>query len=347
VTTPLSHLGPGDEFDLIRRILAQDVAARSASTVPDPRIILGPGDDAAVITGDRIVLTIDAAVEDVHFRRAWLAPDAIGYRSACAALSDLAAMAARPIGLLVTIAVNPADGPDFASAVMAGVSEAAATHGAALLGGDVSQSSGPLMVDVVAAGESARPLVRSGARPGDALWVTGVLGGAAAAVRDWERGVQPTHDARQAFARPRPRIAEALWLAQHDLVTALIDLSDGLAGDAGHLAAASGVRIALDLAKLPVSDAARESAATATEAIALALAGGEDYELCFTTPAGAMEGRAEAFERTFGTRVTHVGTVREGKGVTVIAADGAERPLELRGFSHFTQTGATTTRGGV
>ena len=215
----VTGLGPGREFDLIRSFLD------AGGAEPGPAVRVGPGDDCAVVTADGLAISVDMTVEDVHFRRAWLEPDEVGYHAAAAALSDLAAMAARPIGVLASIA----------------------------LGGDLTRSPVPLVVDVTAIGEAPRPVLRAGARPGEEVWVTGQLGAAAAAVEAWLAGREPDPAARSAFARPTPRTREALWLAGRGVPSAMVDLSDGIAGDAGHLAAASGVRLVIRARALPVA----------------------------------------------------------------------------------------------
>ncbi|HEX6937980.1 MAG TPA: thiamine-phosphate kinase [Longimicrobiales bacterium] len=321
-------LGPGREFELIRRFLER-------ARPPGRGVAVGPGDDCAVVEGGRIAVSADLSIEDVHFRRAWLAPEEIGYRAAAASLSDLAAMAASPVGALVSLAAPPADVPAFAERCMAGAREAVESVGATLLGGDLTRSPGPLLLDVVVLGRVERPVLRGGARPGDELWVTGALGGAAAAVRCWERGEAPPAAAREAFARPRPRIREALWLAERDVPRALIDLSDGLAGDAAHLAAAGRVGIVLDEARIPVHPAAAAVAADAADAVALAIGGGEDYELCFAARPGAVAAVEGAFRETFGTPLTCVGVVREEPGVAVRGADGTIAPPGVAGYRHF------------
>jgi thiamine-monophosphate kinase len=175
-------MGPGAEFDLIRRLVADD------QPLP-PEVRVGPGDDAAVLEGGWVV-TMDLSVEDVHFRRAWLSDHEIGYRAGAAALSDVAAMAATPVAVLVALAGPRGGGVDLA-AVQAGVREIASELGASVIGGDVSGSPGALVVDVVALGRTAWPVLRDGAEPGDHVWVTGRLGAAAAAVRMWEAGREP------------------------------------------------------------------------------------------------------------------------------------------------------------
>jgi len=328
-------LGPGAEFDLIRGFLAD------APPLPS-EVLVGPGDDAAVLAGGWVITT-DVSVEDVHFRRAWLSDREIGYRAGAAALSDLAAMAARPVGVLVSLA-GPARGKATLAEVHAGVREIAAEVGAAVIGGDVSGSPGPLVLDVVAVGRAERPVLRSGARPGDEVWVTGRLGAAAASVRAWESGDEPAPPLRTAFARPRPRVREGVALGARAGVHALIDLSDGLAGDAGHLAAASGVRIVLEAERVPVARgvAGGPGVPDAAAALALALHGGEDYELCFACAPGAVgadffaEASAYGAPAT-GVELTRVGCVEEGEGVWLQKPDGSTARLAKGGFDHMSE----------
>jgi thiamine-monophosphate kinase len=216
-------------------------------------------------------------------------------------------------------------------AVARGVREAAALHGAAVIGGDVSRSPGPLVLDVVAVGCTAWPVHRDGAEPGDHVWVTGTIGGAAAAVRLWQGGDEPPPDLRAAFATPTARTREARALVEREVVDAMIDVSDGLAGDAGHVAAASGVAITLEEERIPVAEAVR-SAMGREEALDLALHGGEDYELCFVTDPDVVD--TEDFERRFGVPVTRVGTVSEGEGVWLLRADGTREAIR-GGFDHW------------
>jgi thiamine-monophosphate kinase len=321
-------LGPGAEFDLIRRLVADD------APLP-PEVLVGPGDDAAVLEGGWVVTT-DLSIEDVHFRRDWLSDREIGYRAGAAALSDVAAMAATPVAVLVSLAGPRGGGVDLA-AVHAGVREIASELGASVIGGDVSGSPGPLVVDVVALGRAAWPVLRDGAEPGADVWVTGRLGAAAAAVRAWEAGREPSPELRSAFARPRPRVREARCLVDHEVVDALIDLSDGLAGDAGHIAAASGVRITLEAAHVPVAEAAL-AALGPSDALDAALHGGEDYELCFVTDTGAVD--ADYFRERYGFAVTRVGRVEPGEGVWLEQPDGRVARLTRGGFDHLAGDGA-------
>jgi thiamine-monophosphate kinase len=291
-------------------------------------VAVGPGDDAAVV-GDGWVLSTDLSVEGVHFRREWITDEEIGFRAATAALSDLAAMAAEPVGLLVSMAYLPGGAVD-AEAVQRGVQAAAAAVGASILGGDVSRSPGPLVLDVTVVGWTAAPVLRSGANPGDALWVTGCLGRSAAAVSLWRAGGTPAPRLRSAFARPTARVAVARALAGSGVPTAMVDLSDGLAGDAGHLAAAGGVRVIVETARLPV-DAPDEATPGSPTPLDAALHGGEDYELLFTAAPGAVEAWLQAAEP--GVALTRIGHVEAGEGVWAATADGSLAPLS-GGFDH-------------
>jgi thiamine-monophosphate kinase len=325
---PRVRLGPGREFDLIRAFLGNDV------TLP-PGIEVGPGDDAAVLEGGWVVST-DLSVEDVHFRRSWLTDEEIGYRAAAAALSDLAAMAAAPVGVLVSIAA-PRGGRVSVTEVQAGVRAAAASVGAAVIGGDLSRSPGPLFIDVVVLGRSDRPVSRGGARAGDELWVSGTLGAGAAAVHVWNAGSAPSAALRERFARPVPRVALALELAGAGVPAAMLDLSDGLAGDAGHLAAASGVGIVIEVDSVPVDPGARTVLGDEA-ALEAALHGGEDFELCFVTRPGMIDTpprEAADDARVHSAGLTRIGRVVEGAGVHLQSATGSVTPAERGGYDHW------------
>ncbi len=306
-----TSLGPGREFDLVRALLARwgTLAA-------------GVGDDAALIevpADQHLVASTDTAVEGVHFRRDWLSPNEIGWRAAAAALSDLAAMAAEPIALLVSISLPPAwvnDVLDLAD----GLGDAARSAGARIAGGDLT-SARELCIAITVLGSARAPLLRSGARAGDLLYVSGRLGGPLAALRAWQRDAQPAADARERFAHPIPRLREAQWLA-HQGARAAIDVSDGLLSDAAHIAAASGVRLAITLDALPTigglspDDAARS---------------GEEYELLVASPHPLD---VHAFARRFDIPLTEIGRVEAGDADVVATLRGA-RVASGGGFDHF------------
>ncbi len=324
-STLRSALAAGAEFDMIRRFLAGAPGGDG--------VRVGPGDDCAIIEGG-IALSSDLSVEGVHFRRDWLSAKEIGYRAAAVALSDLAAVAARPIGVLVSLGCTDADVPEAADLIMEGVTEALRACGAALLGGDVTRSPASLVIDVTVVGHAATPVLRSGARVGDSLWVTGRLGAAGAAVRMLQRGRVPGDDARHAYAHPVPRIAEARWLAGHGVLSSLIDVSDGLLGDAAHIAAASGVAVLIEQGAVPLHPAARRVRGSSVQ-LDLALSGGDDYELCFTSPAGAIEKIQEQFEAMFAVPLSRVGQVFEGNGVKLRRETGVVDDVAGGGYQHF------------
>ncbi|HEX6091128.1 MAG TPA: thiamine-phosphate kinase [Gemmatimonadales bacterium] len=319
MTTPL---GPGPEFDRIRSIAAE-LAGRARDL----------GDDAAVLP-DRdgaLVMSTDASVEGVHFRREWLSLEEIGWRAAASALSDLAAMGAAPVGVLAALAIPRGAAPEEPALVMRGVGAAADAVGAAVMGGDLT-SAAAWMITVTVIGRAERPVRRTGAKAGDTLWITGALGGARAALVAWQAGHSPADDARAAFAHPVPRIEAGRWLAAHG-AHAMLDLSDGLASDVRHLAAASGARMDIDLSRVPVSGAAVPAAlAAAIEPALFAAQGGEDYELLVALPERFGEPEVRAFERATGLALTRVGGVHRGSGVRFLLR-GERVPLE--GFDHF------------
>jgi thiamine-monophosphate kinase len=325
-------LGSGAEFDLIRRFYPADPSPPGPMRIPDA-VRIGAGDDCAIVRGEGLALSVDMSVEGVHFQRAWLQPEEIGYRAAAAALSDLAAVAATPIGVLASIAIDDSE-TEIVPRIMDGVRAAAAGVRAVLLGGDMSWTSGPMVVDIVVVGNALRPVLRRGARAGDSLWVTGELGAAAAAVGAWQAGRTPEAAARLAFALPTPRVAEAIWLAARGAVDALIDVSDGLASDVEHIAVASDVRIIIDAASVPIHPTVHAHTPDYNHALRLALTGGEDYELCFAAPPGTVEHIAESFVDTFDLKLTCIGTVHEGSGV-MLRTGGAVVDMPYAGHDHF------------
>ena len=334
-TSDIVEMGSGTEFDLIRDLLARaNVVAGTSADAGTPVsgggvVWLGAGDDAAVIGAGRLVMSTDLSVEDVHFRRSWVTFAEVGARAVTAAASDLAAMAAAPVAVLISLAVAPQEAQAVLSGMGDGIRVALKELGAPLVGGDLAASPGPVVIDVTVVGEAEEPVTRSGARHGDELWVTGVLGGSAGAVRAWRDGAEPDPSLRASFVRTTARIKEARWLAEQVQVRAMIDLSDGLAGDAGHLAAASGVRIVLDSKLVPLHpDLSPEDASS------LAMSGGEDYELCFVSPPGVTGPLVNEFQERFGIRLTRVGRVEEGTGVEVVGAARGRKHVS-GGFDHF------------
>lgn len=358
-----THLGRGQEFDRIRAMLALEEGADASGAVgggdavADPRgrsgerpvdrpaVRVGPGDDAAVLEpiSDPIVVSCDASIEGVHFHFDWMTATDAGYRAAAVAASDLAAMAATPLALLVSYAIPADAGSELAVELQRGVLAFARDAGMSIAGGDLTRSPGPVMIDVVVIGRAASPILRSGARPGDELWVTGGLGGPAEVVARLAADGFVPDDALARYRRPAPRLDPARWLAEAWRPTAMIDLSDGLAGDAGHLAAASGTSVVLDAERIPVVAWLREAAPGSAEAaLHRALYGGDDYELCFTMRS-APDRTLHDFEARFGLPLTRVGTVVDVRDEPVwLRRGGEEVPLGRGGFDHF----APSSHGG-
>lgn len=308
-------LGPGAEFDRIRAIAGRLGAAAG-----------GLGDDAAVVPVEHtnLVVSIDASLEGVHFRTDWLSFQEIGGRAAAAALSDLAAEGASVIGVLVSVGAPGAGGAgsDPVTEIMVGVGHVVSSVGGKVLGGDLVKSD-RYLVDVCALGEASRPVTRAGARPGDQVWVTGTFGGPWAALEALGRGITPVLAHRARLAHPVPRIAAGQWLAARG-ATAMIDVSDGLAADLGHLAAASGVAVALDGDRVPRVEGVRALDA---------LASGEEYELAVTLPADFGPKDVSRFEAEVRGTLSCIGEVRAGAGVAVTVG-GTVVPAPS-GFDHF------------
>jgi thiamine-monophosphate kinase len=313
-------LGPGVEFDRIRSII------RALGNRAE-----GVGDDCALVRhGDEfLALSTDTSVQQVHFRLDWIGLDEAGWRATAAALSDLAAVGAEPLGVLSAVTMPGEARESELLELMSGVGAAAEFAGAAVLGGDLS--AGPVWsVTLTVLGRVRTPVARAGARPGDSVWVTGMLGGARSALEAWRKGEQPGSEARARFARPEPRIVAGQWLAAHG-AHAMIDLSDGLGGDARHLAAASEVEVEIDMRALPVArDAAAEAQRLGITPGEFAVEAGEDYELLVALPPGFAGSRE--FMDELGLDLTRIGRIGEGSGARFLL-DGAE--IALKGFDHF------------
>jgi len=294
------NLGPGKEFDRVRAILER--IGEISGDVSDL------GDDCALIPlgSTTLAMSIDSSLEDVHFRTDWLDFKEIGSRAAAAAMSDLAAEGAKPLGLLVSLGVPPNpgnNGGDPAAEIMAGVASVATNLEARVLGGDLNRSD-KYVVDVCVLGTTTRPVRRSGAREGDTVWVTGYLGGAALALEEFRQGKRMSAALRNRYACPEPRIEAGQWLADAG-ATAMIDISDGLVPDAQHLAAASGVGIEINLEHIPCWEN--------VDAIA-AVASGEEFELLLTLPPTFGDSSASAFRAKTGLQLSRIGSCLRGAG---------------------------------
>ena len=323
------------EFDLIARLVETVAEARRESSSAGPVEIAVPsGDDAAVtVPRGATATSVDSLVDGVHFRRQTAPLGSVGQKALAVALSDLAAMGAAPGEAYVQLGVP--DDLDEAGCLELGqgLAQVAAEHDVAVLGGDVTRA--PVLwlaITVVGHADSAEQLVRrAGASPGQEVFVTGQLGGAAAGLLILDRpeladlvGAEVADGLRRRQLEPRPRIAAGRALAATG-ASAMIDLSDGLGGDADQLAAASGVRVSIELEDVPLQAGVREVAAGAgLDALDLATGRGEDYELLVAVPGERAE-RAVAEVAAGGSTLTRIGVVDEGQGVVLRAADGSER----------------------
>jgi thiamine-monophosphate kinase len=310
-----------NEFELIRK-LTRSLPANST-------VVTGAGDDCAVLDiglPDRLLLfKTDAVVEGIHFA-ADAPPEKIGHKALARCLSDIAAMGGSPTAALVTLALPDRFDPVFVEAIYAGMNALAVKHEVAIAGGETTRNPERLLISIALLGfvPRGKAVLRSGARAGDAIFVTGELGGSLSG-RHLEF---------------EPRLAEARWLANHFSIHAMIDLSDGLGGDLRHILKASGVGAELLTSSIPVSRAAKlaaRSGAKAKPAIVAALSDGEDFELLFTVGSPDAVPLLDAWKKEFPeVRLTCVGKIIAGEGITIRDKQGA-RPLTIQGYEHFKQ----------
>ena len=309
-------------------------AVRRVLSATDPAGIVGPGDDAAVVTSGsgELVMTTDALVEGVHFRRELTTPRDLGYKAIAVNVSDVAAMAASPRYALCALTLTEDTEAAWVVELAGGMRECCDEFALSLVGGNLSRGR-DVTIAVTATGEvgPGRAVRRDGARPGHRLVVTGSLGGAAAgrrltSQRSW---TDDERDALHRSMRPTPRVGEAAVLAANG-VAAMIDVSDGLAIDLSRLCDASGTGARLERDRIPVHPAAT---------IEEALGGGEDYELLAAMPDDEAVGLARAeLDDRFGVPLTQIGTIVDG-GLVEVGGDGAERPLPIEGWDHFSPDG--------
>jgi thiamine-monophosphate kinase len=305
-----------------------ELIARLTKALPaNAAVVTGAGDDCAVLDfglPDKLVLfKTDAVVEGVHFEKA-APPEKIGRKALARCLSDIAAMAGTPTAAVVTLGLPELFKPETIEKIYDGLNHLAKKHGVAVVGGETTASPKHFFISVALLGTVPRgkQILRSTARPGDAIFVTGELGGASAGRHlDFE-----------------PRLDEARWLVEHFSVHAMIDLSDGLAGDLRHILNASGVGAELMKSAIPISRAARESARKnpfGKTPLAAALSDGEDFELLFTVAAGDAVKLLDAWKQHFPKlKLSCIGKTTAGEGINVRDKTGAQK-LDAHGYVHF------------
>jgi thiamine-monophosphate kinase len=336
----VDELGEFGLIDLLTASLPEEVRAA-------PDLELGIGDDAAVWqpgAGERIVVTTDSLVEDVHFRRAWTDWESLGHKILAVNVSDIAAMGATPKLAVVTLGLRGGERVNDLKALYRELGSLARRFGMTVAGGDIVRSPEALVFHVTVLGETrgGRILRRSGARVGDTIGVTGTIGASAAGLTlldldssDPRRRAATAELLVAAHQRPEPRVTLGGILLDHG-ATAAMDLSDGLLGDLPKIAAASGVSALVRARDLPVAAAVR--ALFPNEWLDLAMRGGEDYELLFTAPPAAWSAIEDAV-RAAGGAITVIGEVRpkteDGGAIEIVGLDGTIEAVSPGAFDHF------------
>jgi len=294
---------------------------RSRWSSPNRAVLVGPGDDCAVLRSPRsekIIVTTDMLCEGTHFRLAELGPRLVGRKAIAVNLSDIAAMGGEPLAAFLCVAFPRGTRMKLARELYLAMESMAGSHGCAIAGGDVVSHDAGLVISVCMTGRALKRVVpRSGAKPGDAVFVTGALGGS----------IEGKH------ARFTPRLDEGRALAVKFAARSMIDVSDGLSSDLGHIADESKAAIEIEERLIPISAAARRlSRRDGASPLAHALSDGEDYELAFTL--SASKARYLVARWPFKTSITRIGRVREGRDTWIIQRDGKMRRLERTGYEH-------------
>jgi thiamine-monophosphate kinase len=314
-------------------------------TYNDPPIVEGIGDDTSVTLqgGEQCLLTTtDVLVEGVHFSSTYTEPELLGRKAVSTSLSDIAAMGGSPTFLLISLSIPQGTSMEYLHAFYRGARERMDEFGVALIGGNTSSSPVGMTVNVVALGEVPinEVVLRKGAVPGDTIYVTGSIGDSALGLELLQSGAVQMADAARNSAvmghlDPAPRVRAGRAIAARRLATAMIDVSDGLLRDLRHITEASGCGAAITLSALPLSPQVRERIAANPDDIRLPLAGGEDYELLFTSPtesASSIQSLAEEIALP----ITPIGTiVSKERGVVVLNENGEVVPMQAEGFDHF------------
>jgi len=325
------------EFGLIDRV-------KEAIAPPGAGVVMGIGDDVAVLRarGDKYLLaTCDIQVEGIHFLKEAISPYQLGRKAAAINISDIAAMGGLPTYLLVSLALPKETTIEYVDGLYQGLKKETEAAGVQIVGGNMSHSRG-MMIDIFLLGEveAEHLLLRSGARPGDKVLVTGSVGDSGAGLAllldpPADRSGEEAKEVLKAHLTPTPRLREGRAIARTRIATSMIDVSDGTVSDIAHICEASGVGVRLWADALPISPATRAAAeALGKDPLEWALHSGEDYELIFTAPADKAEELAALVEDETSTPVTIIGEIVE-EGMNLVLPSGESLPLEPRGWDHF------------
>jgi thiamine-monophosphate kinase len=322
----------GDAVPLPEKLLIAEV--RKAVRARNRAVIRGIGDDCAVLrfrARQDVLVTTDFTLEGIHFRREWHPPESVGHRCLARGLSDIAAMGGEPIAAFLSLALPPGLPQNWVRRFTHGFLDLAGKYGVTLAGGDTAQSPAGILADIVVLGvvPKGKAVLRSSARPGDRIFVSGELGGSAAALAELRKhrkkklaaGDYPRH------FYPQPRLELAQILRQKNLASAMIDTSDGLSTDLAHIGEESGVGAEINAALIP---RARVGKPARQVDLDFALHGGEDYELLFTSRPGQKIPAEIA-----GVRITEIGRIMRGRAITLRDAGIRKRRLQPRGWEHF------------
>lgn len=320
-------LGDLGEFGYIARV------TRNLPTGAD--VVAGVGDDCAVVRmgGKLMLVSCDASIEDVHFSRRLASPYDIGWKTFASAFSDIAAMGGVAKYAVASMACPPDTPLEILDEISKGAHECVAACGALLIGGDTTRSPGPMMLDVTVIGECEEGgyRLRSGAKPGDIVAHTGALGLSGAGLLALQQGV-PAPDLAWAHLHPIPRLAAGQWLAQQPAVHAMMDISDGLLQDAGHIARASELAIYVESDLIAVEGLEAWEDLLGSSALDLACSGGEDYELLITVDPESFAAMSMAFQEVCGLTLSAVGRCVSGNAGVWLDGHAVRRG----GFDHFT-----------
>ncbi len=286
----------------------------------------GIGDDCAIVrlrAGHEALVTTDFSLEGIHFRREWHPPDSVGHRCLARGLSDIAAMGGEPVAAFLSLALPATLTPAWVDGFLRGFLRLARRFRVPLAGGDTARSAAGVLADIVVLGSAPKgqAVLRSGARFGDGIYVTGGLGASAGALAALRAGKKLRPGQYPAHFYPVPRVKVGLELRNRSLATAMIDISDGLSTDLAHICQESRVGAAVWQEKVPV-------AAEGNRATEFALHGGEDYELLFTS-------RRRLPEKVAGVAITHIGEITREKKMILVDARGQRQPFRARGWEHF------------